>query len=822
MKQNIAVNIDSFRLPVSFSSSGNLLFYLLFILVLFPACAGKMSVEEAKQVTVSMSGEAFVPPPRRIDDILSILEQPGEFDKEITERHRAKADQQPPKTDNPKKLYPFYVERGQAALQLRRWNQALQDFRIALYYSKKAKIRDSWLLDRIGSREIYFGNVNRGIDFLHQSLRDQKRVSTYYHLVAAYTKLGDLKTAESIRREGVNLANKWKHMAGKINAARMTALVLEARGKIKEAEKYRRKALDLSPSIKSLYPVHMILHRVYLAENLMMQGRLSEAEHEIRLALKASIAHTGQNSGATGDIIAIFGKILQNQGRLLDAEKLIRSGIQLQENSGISSDSWIIGGVKMLYGDVLVDQQKYSEAIKVYDVVKKDMIDNKYLFEKNLAHNRSLMLCLIKENRVNEAIKLISSTYNFYRMNLGKNHYRTAETLGLRGVAHFSQKNFKQAANDFSKSIPKLLVANAANKGSYSTRQRFKLIIETYIDLLAQIHGSHIEQELNLKAADEIFRLTDAVRGHAVQSALGASGARVAVENPVLADLVRKEQDSHNQINALQAILINTLAIPEDQRDPTAIEKLTANLDTLRKARQALLEEIKRQFPKYSDFTDPQPATISMAKKYLQPNEALISIYTTDDHSYVWAIPTDGEIQFSKSDMGAKKILQIVNQLRKSLAPDAHVLGDIPPFDLQPAYALYSHLFKPVETAWKDATDLIVVAHCPLGQLPFTILPNAAVQLQQNDVLFANYRDVPWLIRKVSISRQPSVSSFVTLRSLPQGSPERKAFAGFGDPIFNHQQLAQTETEKSTQKTPVARLQKPLQVRGTSPTYQYF
>jgi len=182
MKQNLAVKIDSFRLPVSFSSSGNLLFYLLVILVLFPACAGKMSVEEAKQVTVSMSGEAFVPPPRRIDDILSILEQPGEFDKEITEKHRAKADQRPPKTENPKKLYPFYVERGQAALQLRRWNQALQDFRIALYYSKKAKIRDSWLLDRIGSREIYFGNVNRGIDFLHQSLRDQKRVTTYYHL----------------------------------------------------------------------------------------------------------------------------------------------------------------------------------------------------------------------------------------------------------------------------------------------------------------------------------------------------------------------------------------------------------------------------------------------------------------------------------------------------------------------------------------------------------------------------------------------------------------------------------------------------------------
>ena len=82
-------------------------------------------------------------------------------------------------------------------------------------------------------------------------------------------------------------------------------------------------------------------------------------------------------------------------------------------------------------------------------------------------------------------------------------------------------------------------------------------------------------------------------------------GARVAVENPVLADLVRREQDSYHQINALQSILTDNLAAPEDQRDPAAIESLSTNLDTLRKARQTLLEEIKKQFPLYSDFTNP-------------------------------------------------------------------------------------------------------------------------------------------------------------------------------------------------------------------------
>jgi CHAT domain-containing protein len=299
-----------------------------------------------------------------------------------------------------------------------------------------------------------------------------------------------------------------------------------------------------------------------------------------------------------------------------------------------------------------------------------------------------------------------------------------------------------------------------------------------------------------------------------VQSALGASGARAAVEDPDLADLARREQDTNQQVKALHSILGHTLAAPEDQRDPASIKNLTAKLDTLNKARKALLAEIKKQFPKYADFTNPQPATISMVKKHLQPNEALISIYTTDDHSYVWAVPTDGEIKFAKSNMGKKKITRIANQLRKALAPDAQILGDIPEFDLQQAYELYNELLKPVEPALKDATDLIIVAHGPLGQLPFAILPTAAVQLQEDDVLFANYQDVPWLIRRVSITRQPSVSSFVTLRSLPQGKPERKAFAGFGDPFFNKKQLAEAKEEKAIKKHSVAGLERPLQVRG--------
>ena len=139
MKRDIAFTIDSFCQSAVFSSSGNFFCYLIVILLILTACAGSMSVEEAKQVTVSMSGEAFVPPPRRIDDILSILDQPGHFDSKITKKHRTIADSSPPNTNNANKLYPFYVKRGQAALQIYRFDQALEDFRKALIFARLEK-----------------------------------------------------------------------------------------------------------------------------------------------------------------------------------------------------------------------------------------------------------------------------------------------------------------------------------------------------------------------------------------------------------------------------------------------------------------------------------------------------------------------------------------------------------------------------------------------------------------------------------------------------------------------------------------------------------
>jgi hypothetical protein len=67
--------------------------------LLAPACQSAMSLEEAKKVTATFGGAAFVPPPRTINDITAILDQQKRTTPEGAARKQA--DEVPPGTTDP-------------------------------------------------------------------------------------------------------------------------------------------------------------------------------------------------------------------------------------------------------------------------------------------------------------------------------------------------------------------------------------------------------------------------------------------------------------------------------------------------------------------------------------------------------------------------------------------------------------------------------------------------------------------------------------------------------------------------------------------------
>lgn len=433
----------------------------------------------------------------------------------------------------------------------------------------------------------------------------------------------------------------------------------------------------------------------------------------------------------------------------------------------------------------------------------------------------SYALSLVLAGRHEDAAGIVADSLTTAKQNIGEKSPIAAEWLGIRGMINYRRKELRAAFKDFSGAADTLLAA--AGEGSdYSRIQRLRMIMDDYLNLLNELRGTPSEKEIGFDAVGTAFRIADASRANTVQRALAASSARTANTNPELNDLIRREQDAQKQSEYLAATVLDMTSAPSQEQRPELIKDLQAKITSLKDARSSLQEEINKRFPKYADFVNPQAATVFLARQSLRPGEALISIYTSDNKTYVWAVPYRGEVRFASSPLGMKELSRIVTNLRKTLDSHPETFGDIPPFDLAQAYVVYSNVLKPVEDGWKDATDLLIVDAGALAQLPLALLPTSQYKLGlAKGELFAGYRDVPWLLRKVSLTMLPSVNSLISLRELPDGDPGRKAFAGFGDPIFTLQQLSGETGGKAINSMPkLASRGSRLHVRGVRLTEQ--
>ena len=170
-------------------SASKPLFFLLALFLLSACTEKKMTLEEAKQVTVSMRQESLVPPPRRINDILSILDQTGNFDSESIQKLNLQADQLPGDIyrfyHNRAQRARFFRKRGEAALQLGRYQQNLNDLRSALHWAetspggKNSQVSNedyARILQHLGIAETRSGNFLDGLAYIERSLKIYIRV----------------------------------------------------------------------------------------------------------------------------------------------------------------------------------------------------------------------------------------------------------------------------------------------------------------------------------------------------------------------------------------------------------------------------------------------------------------------------------------------------------------------------------------------------------------------------------------------------------------------------------------------------------------------
>jgi CHAT domain-containing protein len=770
--------------------------------LLLAACGAEppaLAVEEAKRIVAEFQRPDAIAAPEQTDD-----EEPLEFAEaapsaEILRRAEAAA----PDTDDHKVLADFYLKRGIAKRRANRAADSIKDLGIARRHAEKhhKELLPTVLFELYYSQNIA-GSPAKALEALEAAIailparQWSSRIRYANHLAGQAAGIGLLDKAEEAARTAAELvaraeANGWpgwkpgQIAAARAHALRARATLAHARGRDAEGEALLRKLVAVldAPAEKGGDVGWMLLARSQLASNLLRQGRLAEAEAEARHAVRGFRDNPNLRVDWASISVGTLSRVVAAQGRLAAAEALARQGIELQKRAG----SRARGASRLPLAAVLAAQGRWEAALAEYDGIHKAYARDPLYFDKFFALNRDWMLALVMGGRAAGAVPHLRAAVERTSKTLGEDHARTAEFRGLLALALARAGEPSEARASFERALPPL-VARASDDEESDNADRLAVhVIEGAMAFFAERDGD--------RATERLFEFGQSVSARSVvQRALAVGAARAALPDPGLADLARREQDAARQAERIERLVVALSG--SGDTDGAAVERLREDLKSLRVARRVLAEEIARRFPAYAGLVSPKPVSLAEARAALNPGEALVIAHPVEDRTYLWAFARQGPVAFAVEGRGRPALESMVDELRLALEPAGAVtLGDLPPFDLGLAHALYGALLAPVEAGWREARRLVVVPSGAAAHVPWSLLPTAlaeASQPREGEPLFAPYRLVPWLARRAAVSQVPSVGAFARLRALPPGDPKRRAFAGFGDPWFspNHAEEA--------------------------------
>ncbi|MGY3506692.1 CHAT domain-containing protein [Bradyrhizobium sp. USDA 4471] len=789
------------------------------------------------------SSPSFLPPPPSIADITAILDS-EKPDPILLAKIKSAADVEPASDSSENALAIFYYERSEARQILGRMTEAFADGQRALFAARQAG--NKGLTIRIGMlNQAYYdsvGDLKSGMAALEGSIAEASHPQTtgnlfplHHTAVGVAIRMGDMEKAEEHLRKGLALIQEarrsWRGYAVRgasweCSIALMQARIFAARGRFSDAEsafrearELRLKSIEAFKKLKETNPdVPLVSEQqrqadaflLNIAEMKSRQGRLAEAELDARTVLLSRLKADGKYNPLITKYVTGLAGILRLQSRFPEAEKLVRTSLDIQRTLGIGDDQFNSAAALSLLGVILTGEKRYADANEAFDMLLEATAKWEPGQREALLSKVSRVHALLMVGRIEEALTAAQALVDYQVARVGEGHYDSASARGFYGIALMRAGKDPEAAREFRIALPVLLaivqenVADGDEEVRAEAQARLKSIVENYLVLMARTPVA--EDGL----AARTFAWADAIRGRAVQRAFAESSARAAATEPALTELVRNEQDLSKQARAQLGLLNNLLSVPSSQRDEHVLQNVEKSIAQLRSDRDAARTEIKERFPSYADLVNPKPPSIDQIQDALHDDEAVLSFYFGDDASFVWAVPKAGPVAFASIAIGPAEIKSKIKQLRKTLDTEAALVSDIPPFDVDLGYQLYSLLLKPVESSWKRSRTLIVVTNGELGLLPLSLLPTVPAQIDAGeDVLFSSYRQVPWLARTHAVTMVPSLSALRTLRNLPPGKPTRSELIAFGDPYFSTEQMEATKLAEGSDNAAA-----PLATRG--------
>ena len=750
-------------------------------------------------------------PPPRIHDVVAQLRQSDEVKVDAEQKIRL-LDQEPPDGATLDERINFLVLRAAAAEDVGNLPRRMADLNEITRLARGSR-NEATHVYNLGLAEVLYGDVLAGMNALQQvlSLLQQSNQSMGLlinsHSILAYihAEMGLPEQAEEQLAKAqwflARIKSNAGGMAGFIPSWEMMVNFADgrtqvARGKWSAAEAALRRAVERSEesaanvdklvglSKNNALQSNMLAGRNLmvseLARHLMRQGKFDEAELFLRDILTVNLKRVGRHSVRTAMTLVQLADLVAARNRTDEALQILGEVEDIARAIGVGKNNRITLGMIQTRVNVFIGQQDWRNAVDAEDGFR-SRVDAQGLSRLNLL-SPGLAIALINSGRSKEASQRLEQYIAARVLAMGDAHYEVAEARGAQAMALVASGNRQAARIQFMKAGPQLL-ENTGRRSEAQARSTGdlvrRLILEAYLDFLA-------DEPTESGASAMAFRIADALHTGKTQQALSQSAARAAAQQEGLGTLIRSEQDGRAEQLTLYGQLLRLTSLQQEQQLPQVMAAMRQRIGTLEKELIQFETTLERRFPAYANLVNPKPPTIDDVRAVLTSDEALINIFSTDHATYLWAVRREGQPAFVRVPLNRESIGRVVQSLRKAVDPgDVDIAQNLPKFDLNAAYRLYSTLLQPVASVWREANSLLVVTNGALSQLPLALLPTAQVTLEADTaVRYAIYQKVPWLVREVALTQLPSANALVTLRRLPQGNQKRQAFIGFGDPDF--------------------------------------
>jgi len=287
----------------------------------------------------------------------------------------------------------------------------------------------------------------------------------------------------------------------------------------------------------------------------------------------------------------------------------------------------------------------------------------------------------------------------------------------------------------------------------------------TLVSDRAQVYGDLVLTLLSLGRAADAFVVADQARSRALLEHLSAlKGESTGAIPRQLAD----GEELLRRIDKLVQQLRETGRQPPQERglpSETADGALTSELVSARNEYEAMLVRAVRQDPRASAALGVSAPPLAAVQAALNPGQALVEYLLTGNRLVTFVVTAD-RIRVAQADLDRVALSARVRLLRDLWGSSRSDWRS----GLAAARALYHALIAPVvASGWLNGvSELLVVPHGVLGQLPFAAL--------QND------RTGRFLVQDYAVTHLPSagVIAGMTARSTPEDAQSRGAgFAPF-------------------------------------------